>query len=55
MIVTIYIITAVICIIINVPYYVEKEVTNIGIGLFLIFCPILNIIFSIYLIIKHKI
>lgn len=38
---------------INIPHYVNNNVKDIGIGMILIFCPILNIIYSIYIIIKH--
>jgi hypothetical protein len=42
-----------ICMCINIPHYVNNNIKDIGIGMILIFCPILNIIYSTYIIIKH--
>ena len=42
-----------ICMCINIPHYVNNNVKDIGIGMILIFCPILNIIYSTYIIVKH--
>jgi lipid-A-disaccharide synthase-like uncharacterized protein len=49
----IWFISVVICACIDVPYFVKNNIEDMGIGMILIMCPILNIIYSIYIIIKH--
>lgn len=48
-----YLMSVVICAVIDVSHFAQKNIQNIPIGVFLIFFPIINIIYSIYVIIKY--
>lgn len=52
-IVLIWLGTVFICTVIDVSFFVKKDITNYPVGLFLIFCPILNVIYSAYITIKY--
>ena len=41
------------CACVDIPHFVKNDVEDIGIGMLLILCPILNVIYSIYIVIKH--
>lgn len=46
-------ISIIVCACIDIPHFVKNDVEDIGIGIILIICPILNIIYSVYIIIKY--
>lgn len=47
-------ISIIVCACIDIPHFVKNDVEDIGIGIILIICPILNIIYSVYIIINYK-
>lgn len=49
----IWIISIFVCAVIDITFFVKKDITNYPVGFFLIFCPILNVIYSAYIIIKY--
>lgn len=48
-----YFLSTCLCIMIDTGHFIRKDITNIPFGLFLMLCPVLNIIYSIYILIKY--
>jgi hypothetical protein len=49
----IWVISVLICAVIDVPFFIKRNAQNFTFGMFLIFCPFLNIVYSLYIIIKY--
>ena len=43
-----------ICSCINIPFYVDRNITNFAFGVLLIGLPIINLIYSGYILIKYS-
>ena len=39
--------------IIDIPFFVKRDVDNIAAGMFLIMCPVINICYSLYILIRY--
>lgn len=52
-ILAIYILSICLCAMIDTGHFIRKNITNVPFGVFLILCPVLNIIYSIYILIKY--
>lgn len=51
--VAIWLISVFVCAVIDISFFIKKDITNYPVGLFLIFCPILNIVYSAYITIRY--
>lgn len=49
----IWVISVLVCAVIDIPFFIKRNAQNFTFGMFLIFCPILNIVYSLYIIIKY--
>lgn len=49
-----YFSSVLICSCINIPFYVDRNITNIPFGILLIAFPVINLIYSGYIVIKYS-
>lgn len=49
----IWLLSSCLCALIDVCHFVKRNIENIPFGLFLIFCPILNVIYSTYILVRY--
>ena len=49
-----YLASVFICSCINIPFYVDRNITNIPFGILLIMFPVINLIYSGYIVIKYS-
>lgn len=52
-ILAIWLLSICLCAMIDISHFIRKNIANVPFGLFLMVCPILNIIYSIYILIKY--
>lgn len=49
-----YLSSVLICSGINIPFYIDRNITNFPFGILLIMFPVINIIYSGYIVIKYS-
>lgn len=49
-----YFSSVLICSCINIPFYIDRNITNFPFGILLIMFPVINIIYSGYIVIKYS-